>query len=117
MTDSGKGKEKAVEADPATATPPTHALASESGTVEPTSAVPTPQHADIPAASTEPREVPASTVYAQGQLPSDTTEGPSASAQQINPHVSAVSLSNNPTLQPENASTAQDGLQSGIWLP
>jgi hypothetical protein len=74
MTDSGKGKEREVVGEPSAATPtPTDALTFDA-TASPVPAT----FADT--ASTD-----------QAESPSETTEGPSASAQQINPHVSVVS--------------------------
>jgi hypothetical protein len=95
MTDSGKGKEKERETMGESSTATTTAadiLTSESGTVDaaPTSVVNATPSAEVTAASSGPVEASASTY--QTELPSETTEGPSAFAQQINPHVSVVSL-------------------------
>ena len=91
MTDTGKGKEKELVGEPSTTTPSVDALTSESGTVDnaPTSAVTTSSPKEDPGASTDPVEAPST---GQTELPSETTEGPSAFAQQINPHVTAVSF-------------------------
>jgi hypothetical protein len=90
MTDSGKGKEKEIVGGPSTTTPSADALTFESGTVDTasTSAITTSAPKEVTGASTDPAEAPTSD---QTELPSETTEGPSASAQQINPHVTVVS--------------------------
>jgi hypothetical protein len=78
MTDSGKGKEREVVEESSAATPtPTDVLPSDA-TASP-----------VPATFADTVEAPASA--GQAELPSETTEGPSESAQQINPHVSVVS--------------------------
>jgi hypothetical protein len=78
MTDSGKGKEREVVGEPSAATPtPADALTSNA-TASP-----------VPATFADTVEALAST--GQAELPSEATEGPSAFAQQINPHVSVVS--------------------------
>jgi hypothetical protein len=91
MTHSGKGKEKEIVGEPSTTTPSAHALTIESGTFDtaPTFAVTTSPPKEVSGASTDPVEAPSTD---QTELPSETTEGPSISAQQINPHVTVVSL-------------------------
>ncbi|KAF1837311.1 hypothetical protein BDW02DRAFT_160708 [Decorospora gaudefroyi] len=93
MADLKKGKEKATATvnEAATARSAADASTFDSGTVEdwPVPAVATPPPAEAPAASTGPVDAPSSTT--QAELPWEPTEGPSALAEQINPHVSVVS--------------------------
>lgn len=99
MSGSGKGKEKDVVGEPvserpgdAASDPPSYMSKYDAAVAPEAESSSSSAPAETPTASVDPT-VPAAPTP-QTELPSETTEGPAASAQQINPHVSVVSISN-----------------------
>ncbi|RAR16253.1 S-adenosyl-L-methionine-dependent methyltransferase [Stemphylium lycopersici] len=93
MSGSGKGKEKDVVGEPvserpgdAASDPPSYMSKYDAAVAPEAESSSSSAPAETPTASVDPT-VPAAPTP-QTELPSETTEGPAASAQQINPHVS-----------------------------
>ena len=105
MSDAGKGKGKAFEGEPATPSSDNATSGYASADFAPQSARTASPVADLAASSNAPEDTTTSTDPAEasaGQavptgLPSETIEGPAPTAEVVNPHVSVVSLSKQPS--------------------